>query len=83
MKQSILNIALLTSLLFSVPVLAMDSELQSRLEAAMNGEHRSDKNKARNQYRNPVETMAFFGLTEEQEKSQYLFEEIFNLRLVD
>lgn len=24
--------------------------------------------------------MAFFGLTEEQEKSQYLFEEIFNLR---
>ena len=41
---------------------AADAELRSKLESASNGEHRSDKNKARNKYRNPVETLAFFGL---------------------
>ena len=33
------------------------------LDAAVAGEHRSDKNKARDQYRNPKETLAFFGFT--------------------
>ena len=31
------------------------------LEEAASGSHRSDKNKARDQYRHPVETLAFFG----------------------
>lgn len=41
---------------------ALDADFKTKLEMAANGDHRSDKNKARNQYRNPVETMAFFGL---------------------
>lgn len=40
----------------------MDAELTARVETASYGDHRSDKNKARNQYRHPVGTLAFFGL---------------------
>ena len=32
-------------------------------DAALNGDHRSDANKARDQYRHPKETLEFFGLT--------------------
>ena len=35
------------------------------LEQAVSGEHRSAKNKARDQYRHPVETLSFFGFTPE------------------
>ena len=35
------------------------------LEEAVSGEHRSVKNKARDQYRHPVETLNFFGFTSE------------------
>jgi predicted methyltransferase len=50
-------------LLFSAQLVsAMDVELTSQLEMAANGDHRSDKNKARNKFRHPVETLAFFGL---------------------
>lgn len=35
------------------------------LEKAVSGEHRSAKNKTRDQYRNPVETLSFFGFTSE------------------
>lgn len=41
---------------------AMDADFLAKIEAAMHGDHRSDKNKARNQYRHPVGTLAFFGL---------------------
>ena len=34
---------------------------QDSLQAAVSGEHRSAKNKMRDQYRNPVETLKFFG----------------------
>lgn len=44
------------------PAQAADAQLVAKLEAAMYGEHRSDKNKARNQYRHPLGTLAFFGL---------------------
>jgi predicted methyltransferase len=37
------------------------SEKMSKLDAAIAGELRSDKNKARDQYRNPKETLEFFG----------------------
>lgn len=53
-------------LLFSgsvTPSFAMDADFVANVEAAMNGDHRSDKNKARNKYRHPMGTMAFFGLT--------------------
>jgi predicted methyltransferase len=35
------------------------------LEQAVSGEHRSAKNKARDHYRHPVETLSFFGFTPE------------------
>ena len=35
------------------------------LTKAVNGDHRSDKNKARDQYRHPVETLTYFGFTPE------------------
>lgn len=41
----------------------MDAELIEKLETVKQGEHRSEKNIARNQYRHPIETLAFFGLT--------------------
>ena len=37
----------------------------SALEKAVAGEHRSAKNKARDQYRHPIETLKFFGFTPE------------------
>ena len=63
MKKIIFTLLLSTlSMASSQSVLAMDEEFKARLEASMNGDHRSDKNKARNKYRHPVETLAFFGL---------------------
>lgn len=62
MKKLIIT-ALSAAFIFSIQgVSALDAELTSRLKAASTGEHRSDKNKARNQYRHPIETLAFFGL---------------------
>jgi len=53
----------LSTVVFSAQLVsAMDADLQVKLETAMQGEHRSEKNKARNQYRNPVDTLTFFGL---------------------
>ncbi|HKJ16925.1 MAG TPA: methyltransferase [Xanthomonadales bacterium] len=47
---------------FITPALASDAEVASRIEKAMLGDHRSEANKARNVYRNPVGTLTFFGL---------------------
>lgn len=46
------------------PALAQKApaDVAAKIEAAANGAHRSDANKARNQYRHPVETLTFFGL---------------------
>lgn len=38
--------------------------VQLNISAAANGEHRSEKNRARNIYRHPVETLSFFGLSD-------------------
>lgn len=46
-------------------VSALDSDFAAKLDTAAQGDHRSDKNKARNQYRHPVATMDFFGLKPE------------------
>ena len=32
------------------------------LQDVINGDHRSEKNKARDKYRNPIETLEFFGI---------------------
>jgi predicted methyltransferase len=40
----------------------LDEVTRSKLEAALAGEHRSERNKARDQFRHPRETLEFFGL---------------------
>lgn len=44
------------------PVLACDCEVAAQVEKAMLGDHRSEANKSRNQYRHPVGTLTFLGL---------------------
>lgn len=55
------------SVLGSVNLYAHDNHDHSSkaLEQAVSGEHRSAKNKARDQYRHPIETLNFFGFTPE------------------
>ncbi|MGF1462913.1 MAG: class I SAM-dependent methyltransferase [Maricaulaceae bacterium] len=40
----------------------LDPTTAEKIDAALAGDHRSDSNKARDAYRNPKETLAFFGL---------------------
>ena len=40
----------------------MDAPTSAALDAALAGSHRSDRNKARDQFRHPRETLSFFGL---------------------
>jgi predicted methyltransferase len=40
---------------------SLDAATSAALDAAIAGEHRSDTNKARDKYRHPKETLAFFG----------------------
>lgn len=40
------------------------SKVASKITAAINGKHRSEKNIARNSHRHPMETLAFFGVEE-------------------
>ena len=40
----------------------LDAVTRAKLEAALAGEHRSDRNRARDEYRHPLETLEFFGL---------------------
>ncbi|MDH4019997.1 MAG: hypothetical protein OEU84_10395, partial [Xanthomonadales bacterium] len=49
-------------LLFSTTAFAGDMTFAERVAMGAQGEHRSDANKARDQYRHPVETLAFFGI---------------------
>ncbi len=49
-------------LLFSASALAGGHTLAERVAKGMEGEHRSEANIARNQYRHPVETLTFFGI---------------------
>jgi predicted methyltransferase len=41
----------------------LDAATSAALDAAIAGAHRSDRNKARDQYRHPKETLEFFGLS--------------------
>jgi predicted methyltransferase len=46
----------------ATPAQGMDAATTAAVDAALAGPHRSDRNKARDQYRHPKETLAFFGL---------------------
>jgi len=48
--------------LISSACLASSDNLTERVEMAQEGQHRSDANKARDQYRHPAETLKFFGI---------------------
>jgi predicted methyltransferase len=41
---------------------SMDSAVSAALDASLNGPQRSERNKARDRYRHPKETLAFYGL---------------------
>ncbi|MBK8163545.1 MAG: class I SAM-dependent methyltransferase [Gammaproteobacteria bacterium] len=55
------HLAVALSLLCAAPAFAADTALESILT----GEHRSEANKARDQYRHPIETLTFFGLRDD------------------
>lgn len=49
--------------LLATPAMAkMDAATETALQKALAGSHRSEANKARDQYRHPLETLKFFGL---------------------
>lgn len=62
MKKLLVLLLSITPILFSPHASSMDAGLVARLEVAMQGDHRSDKNVKRNKYRHPIGTLAFFGL---------------------
>ncbi|MDG1731995.1 MAG: methyltransferase [Thalassotalea sp.] len=58
--KSLLTATIISSLAMSAGI--NTAVAASQMEQAIAGEHRSDKNKARDQYRHPQQTLAFFGL---------------------
>jgi predicted methyltransferase len=50
------------AVLFSSSVCASDMTFAERVATGMEGEHRSEANKSRDQYRHPAETLEFFGI---------------------
>jgi predicted methyltransferase len=56
-------IAILVAISFSanLPAQVLDAGTGAALDAAIGGAHRSEANKARDRYRHPKETLAFFG----------------------
>ena len=65
MKKSLISILLAASIVSSAGASAMSENLMAKLEVSSQGDHRSDKNKARNKYRHPIATLSFFGLKED------------------
>jgi len=63
-KGSYLVISGLFLLATSLPVMASNTELttDAKLQQAIGGDHRSEKNSARDQYRKPLETLQWLGL---------------------
>lgn len=57
--SSLLSATLLTSALLSTPAFSMS------LDEAVQGEHRSEQNKARDKYRKPLETLTFLGIKDD------------------
>lgn len=55
--KTLSTVTLLATSLFT----ATSALANTALEASIAGEHRSEKNKARDQFRHPLETLAFFG----------------------
>jgi predicted methyltransferase len=66
-RTQALSTQILTALLLLAPIAAsaaepgLDAATSAALDKAISGEHRSAENKARDKYRRPKETLAFFG----------------------
>jgi len=62
---SILTVLMLVTAMISLPSWAahheMDATTSAALDAAIAGDHRSEANKARDEFRRPKQTLAFFG----------------------
>lgn len=65
MRAAALYLLISIATTFASPALSIDSELAKKIETFMDSDHRSEKNIARNKYRNPLETLSFFGLEPE------------------
>ncbi len=61
--RQVLSLFIFISVLFSG--LSNAESVEAKLEAAANGPHRSDENKARNKFRHPVQTLSFFGIRDD------------------
>ena len=51
----------LLAIVFSLTAYAGNATFAEQVAMGAQGEHRSEPNKARDQYRHPAETLAFFG----------------------
>ena len=58
----IVGVALLAPAALAQLAQTLDAATSAALDAALSGDHRSERNRARDQYRHPKETLAFFGL---------------------
>ena len=55
-------LSIVITLFVSSATMAGDMTFAERVAMGSQGDHRSEGNKARNQYRHPVETLEFFGI---------------------
>src|SRR4051794_35083473 len=49
----------------AAPAAKVEDATPAKLKAAIEGAHRADKNRARDVYRHPAETLTFFGLRDD------------------
>ncbi len=61
LSASLLGFVLLTAPAARAEDFGLDARTVAALDAALSGDHRSAENKARDKYRHPKETLAFFG----------------------
>ncbi len=59
--QMIVSVAIVTLGVFSPPAQALDATTEAALDKAINGDHRTAEEKARDVYRKPKEVLDFFG----------------------
>ena len=62
MKSSVKFIGIIGVALMLIAMRAFAADVETELKNILNGDHRSAENKARDQYRHPVETLSFFGV---------------------
>ncbi len=60
--RTVMALLWIAGLIIPLSVNAAEARIDRALKKAMNGDHRLDANRARDQYRHPAETLAFFGI---------------------